>query len=85
MVGVIAAVILAVGVLLIVVGIILTVRRERAVETTPVAEEMSGLVRALAELATALKGYPAGLIMIFLGVLLLLVSAVVGVSGAIAA
>lgn len=82
MLGVIAAVTLIAGVLLILVGSYLTVK-QAPVTGSQAAEGMTGLVKALAELAEALKGYPAGLIMIFLGVLLLLASAVVGTAGAI--
>ena len=83
MIGVIAAVMLTAGVLLIVVGTVLTVK-QAPVTGSQASEGMTGLVRALAELADALKGYPAGLIMIFLGVLLLMASALVGTAGAIA-
>lgn len=83
MLGAVTVVMLALGVLLVCAGVFLTLRRA-PVGGNQANEGMSGLVKALAELATALQGYPAGLVLIFLGVLLLLASAVTGAVGTIA-
>ncbi|GIL37594.1 hypothetical protein [Phycicoccus sp. DTK01] len=81
MLQLITATLLIAGVILIGVGAYLTVR-QAPVTGSKAAEGMTGLVKALAQLAEALKGYPAGLVMIFLGVLLLLASAIAGTVGA---
>lgn len=71
---------LVAGLGLILAGVLLTIK-QAPVTGSKAAESATGLIKALAELAEALKGYPAGLVMIFLGVLLLLVSATVGAVG----
>ena len=85
--GIASFVIIGVGVVLILTGLYLSVsdwRRKNPEEADgPVVTEALGTLGDLAKLAEALKGYPLGMQLIFVGIAVLIVGGAFGGAGAL--